>query len=297
MFEYLPPQIAPWGVEVIIYFFLIGTAGMVFTAAAAPNVFGSVAAPFKNFQITGSIIALVILAICIPLLIADLGQPSRFLNPILYFRWTSPISWGTLFLPLFGLAIIGFLYGLITGHATIQRVGAILGTLLALSMPLYTGLDLMVNQARELWANPSIPVLFVILSITSGAALVALAQLVVGKFSANSARLIQFILAFSIGVTFWLFLGLVMTLIYGSEELQQAWAVINQDYAVEFWGLSFVIGVLIPLVLVFGPMLLPSMRFAASPVMVTIAGVLGAIGAYSFREVLVYAGQMPQLFY
>jgi formate-dependent nitrite reductase membrane component NrfD len=126
MFELVPPQIAPWGIEVIIYFFLIGTAAMVFVTAAASTVFGPVAAPIsKNFRKTGSIIALVLLAVCVALLIADLGQPSRFLNPILYFRWTSPISWGSLFLPLFGLAILGFLYGLKTGQPAIKRWSAV----------------------------------------------------------------------------------------------------------------------------------------------------------------------------
>lgn len=298
MFETVPAHVAPWGIEVIIYFFLIGTAAMVFVTAAASTVFGPVAIPIsRKFRETGSIIALVLLAVCVALLIADLGEPSRFLNPILYFHWTSPISWGALFLPLFGLAILGFLYGLKTGHTAIRRWSAIFGCLLALSMPLYTGLDLMVHQARELWANPTIPVLFVILSITSGAALVAVVQLARGKLTAESTRSIQIVLAFSIGVTFWLFLGLVMTMVYGSEELQLAWAAINSDFSMQFWGLSFVIGVLIPLVLVFGPMLLPAMKFAASPAMVTLAAVLGAVGAYTLREVLVYAGQMPQLFY
>jgi formate-dependent nitrite reductase membrane component NrfD len=298
MFELVPPQIAPWGIEVIIYFFLIGTAGMVFVTAAASTVFGPVAAPVsEGFRRTGSIIALALLAVCVALLIADLGQPSRFLNPILYFRWTSPISWGSLLLPLFGLAIVGFLYGLMTDHGTIQRWSAIFGSLLALSMPLYTGVDLMVHQARELWANPSIPVLFVFLSITSGAALVAVVQLAAGRLSDGSARLLQIVLAFSIGITFWLFLGLVMAIVYGSEEMQQAWTVINAEYAIRFWVFSFVIGILLPLVLLFGPMLLPAMKFAESPAVVTLAAVFGAVGAYTLREVLVYAGQIPQLYY
>ena len=89
----------------------------------------------------------------------------------------------------------------------------------------------------------------------------------------------------------------IMTMIYGSAELQQAWGVINSTYAREFWGLSFVLGVLIPLVLVFGPMLTPTMQFAASPKVVTLAAVLGAVGAYSLRKVLLYAGQIPQIYY
>ena len=297
MFEYLPTNIAPWGVEIVIYFFLIGTASMVFAVAAGPTTFPNVAAPFKNFEFTGAIVALVMLAGVVPLLIADLSQPTRFLNPIIYFRWTSPLSWGAIFLPLFGLAILGFLYGRYKKNATIQRTSAIIGSLLALSMPLYTGLDLMVNQARELWANPTIPLLFVVLSITSGAALVAVILLAMSKFTDESARLIRFILAFSLGTSLFLFLGLFQAIVYGSEEMQQVLDFINQDYSIEFWLLGFVIGVLIPLALVVGPMVLPAMNFARKPVVVTIAGLCGALGAYMLRDVIVHAGQLPQLYY
>jgi len=297
MFEYMPTHIAPWGIEIVIYFFLIGTASMVFAVAAGPATFGRVADPFKNFQITGAIVTLVLLVIVGPLLIADLGQPWRFLNPILYFRWTSPLSWGATFLLLFGLSVLGFLYGTYTSHPGMQRFTAVVGTLLALSMPLYTGLDLMVNQARALWSNPTIPVLFVVLSITSGAALVAVVQMVMGKFTDEVARLVRFILAFSLGVTFFLFLGLVQSMTFGAAEVQQAYDFINQDYAMQFWLLTFVIGIVLPLVLVAGPMVLPAMDFARSPVVVTVAGLCGALGAYELRDVLIHAGQLPQLFY
>ncbi|MCW8904870.1 NrfD/PsrC family molybdoenzyme membrane anchor subunit, partial [Sedimenticola sp.] len=89
MFEYMDYNIAPWGHEIVIYFFLIGAAGMTFVYAAAPvvfgNVFGGAAKSMEPFQRVGLIASLVLLAICGPLLIVDLGQPARFLYPILYF--------------------------------------------------------------------------------------------------------------------------------------------------------------------------------------------------------------------
>jgi len=291
MFEYMQFNIAPWPWELALYFFLIGTAGMVFVAAAAPKVFGNVAAPFEGFQKTGMAVALLLLLVCAPLLIFDLGKPSRFLYPILYFHWTSPLSWGSLFLPLFGLAIIGFLYGLYTSNANFMKWSGILGSLLALSMPLYTGLDLMVHQSRELWSNPTIPVLFVILSITSGSALVSILLFATGKMTDEANRLLRVILYFSLGVTFWLFLGIVVTLLYGSEEQQQAWVIINQQFGIKFWLLTFVVGILIPLALLIPPML------SRNPWSVLAAGVLGAIGAYTFREVLLMAGQLTQINY
>lgn len=295
MFEYSEFNIAPWGWEIAVYFFLIGTAGMTFVYAAAPavfgNIFGGIAKSMEPFQKVGLMAALVLLLICAPLLILDLGTPERFLYPILYFHWTSPLSWGSLFLPLFGLCIVGFFFGLSRNDAKLMRVTGIFGSLLALSMPLYTGLDLMVHQTRELWSNSTIPVLFVILSVSSGTALVSVIQLVRGQLSEQAVEFLHWFLYLSLGVTLALFLGQWVTLMYGTEELQQAWGIINSEYGFQFWGLTFVVGILVPLVLVAVP------KFGRDPKLLTLAAVLAAVGAYSFRAVLIYAGQLTQLYY
>ncbi len=291
MFEYMQLNIAPWGWEIPVYFFLIGTAGMVYVLATSPNVFGQSAAAMQSFQKPGLIMSLVLLLVSAPLLIVDLGQPGRFLYPILYFHWTSPLSWGALFLPLFGLSIVGFWFAMNKGDQKLMRLTGVLGSLLALSMPLYTGLDLMVNQARELWANPSIPVLFVVLSISSGAGVTALVLTAMGNMDAGATRLIRNVLFFSTAVSLALFLGLVTTLAYGSAEQQQALNIIGSEYGTQFWVITLVIGILVPLILVALP------QFASNSAMVMASGVLAAIGAYAFRTVLVEAGQLPMLFY
>lgn len=295
MFEYTEYNIAPWGWEIAVYFFMIGTAGMTFVYAAAPSVFGNtfggIAKSMEPFQKSGMFITLVLLLICGPLLILDLGTPERFLYPILYFHWTSPLSWGSLFLPLFGLCVVGFFYALHTKRESWLKPIGIIGMLLGLSMPLYTGLDLMVNQARELWSNSTIPVLFVILSVSSGTALVAVIQMMRNQLTEQAVEFLHWFLYFSVGVTFALFLSVWVTLMYGGEELQQAWAIINSEYGFQFWGLTFVVGILIPLVLVAVP------RFGRDPKLLTLAAVLSAIGAYTFRAVLIYAGQLTLIYY
>lgn len=295
MFEYSEFNIAPWGWEIAVYFFIIGTAAMTFVYAAAPAVFGStfggIAKSIEPFQKTGLLLTLVLLLISAVLLIVDLGTPERFLYPILYFHWTSPLSWGALFLPLFGLCIIGFLYALQTKRESWLKTIGILGMLLGLSMPLYTGLDLMVNQTRELWSNSTIPVLFVILSMSSGTAVVTVTQLIRNQLSEQAIELLRWFLYLSVGVTFALFLSHWVTLMYGTEELQQAWVIINSEFAFQFWGLTFVVGILVPLVLVAVP------RYGHDAKLLTLAAVLSAIGAYTFRAVLIYAGQLTQIYY
>ncbi|MCU7934068.1 MAG: polysulfide reductase NrfD [Candidatus Thiodiazotropha sp. (ex Dulcina madagascariensis)] len=293
MFEYMGYSIAPWGLDIVVYFFLIGTAGMTFVYAAAPAVFGSVfngaAKSMLPFQKIGMVISLVLLVICLPLLITDLGQPGRFFYPIIYFHWTSPISWGSLFLPLFGLCIIGFIFASTNENAGLMRTTGILGSLLALSMPLYTGLDLMVNQTRELWNNPTIPLLFVILSMSSGTAVVAVTQLSRGQLNQQASEFLHVFLYISLGVTFALFLAEWVVLNYGTGEEQQAWEIINRQFGFSYWGLTFLIGILIPLAMIAVP------KLGRKPTVLTVAAVLSAVGAYTFREVLIYAGQLTQI--
>lgn len=295
MFEYSEFNIAPWGWEIAVYFFIIGTAAMTFVYAAAPavfgNTFGGITKSIEPFQKIGLLLTLALLLISGPLLIMDLGTPERFLYPILYFHWTSPLSWGALFLPLFGLCVIGFFYALQSKRESWLKTLGVLGMLLGLSMPLYTGLDLMVNQTRELWSNSTIPVLFVILSISSGTAVVAVTQLIRNQLTGQAIELLRWFLYLSVGVTFALFLSHWVTLMYGSEELQQAWVIINSEFGFQFWGLTFVVGILVPLVLVAFP------RYGHDPRLLTLAAVLSAIGAYTFRAVLIYAGQLTQIYY
>ncbi|BCU06444.1 NrfD/PsrC family molybdoenzyme membrane anchor subunit [Allochromatium tepidum] len=295
MFEYFEFNIAPWGWEITVYFFLIGTAAMTYVYAAAPavfgDVFGGIARSMEPFQKTGMLAALVLLLISGPLLIVDLGVPERFLYPILHFHWTSPLSWGALFLPLFGLCIVGFLAALWFNRPQLLKPIGILGMLLSLSMPLYTGLDLMVHQTRELWSNPTIPVLFVILSVSSGTALVSVIHLARGQFDARTFEFLHWFLYVALGTTLALFLGELVTLLYGSAELQQAWTLINERFWVQFWVMTFGLGILTPFLLMIVTHYWKSAR------VLTLAAVLAAVGAFFFRSVLIYAGQLTQIYY
>ncbi len=291
MFEYSDIHIAPWGWELAAYFFLIGTAAVAFILSAAPNTMGGRFRVFEPVQRIGVIIALIVIAVSVPLLIMDLGQPGRFLYPIIHFHASSPLSWGSVLLVLFAASAVVFVVALFTGKADLLRPVGIVGSLLALTMPLYTGWDLMAQQARELWHSPSIPLLFVILSVSSGAAVMAVLAQVAGKMDEQTTAVVRGILLTSVALTLLLFVAETLRMLAGSAEEQQAWALINSEYGMRFWFVTLIVGIVVPLVL----LLYRGTR--GSAVMVTVAGVLGAIGAYTFREVVLYAGQLPMMTY
>ncbi|MCW8902787.1 NrfD/PsrC family molybdoenzyme membrane anchor subunit, partial [Sedimenticola sp.] len=130
---------------------------------------------------------------------------------------------------------------------------------------------------------------FVILSMSSGTAVVAVIQLLRGQLDQRAAEFLHAFLYLSLAVTFALFLAEWVVLNYGTGEKQQAWEIINQQFAFKYWGMTFLIGILAPLVLVAIP------KLGRDPKILTLAAVLGAVGAYSFREVLIYAGQLTQI--
>jgi formate-dependent nitrite reductase membrane component NrfD len=292
MFEYSWYHIAPWGAELSIYFFLIGMAGMSYALATAPDLFGGKFEGLRPVQMPALVVDLIIVAICVPLLIDDLGQPMRFLYPVWYFHWTSPLSWGSVFLVLFTACIVGFYWFKHHGNrGELLKPIAIIGSLLGLSMPLYTGLDLMVNTTREVWATPYIPVIFTVLSISSGTAMIALIAWVRGATNPDVLAILHTILLASVATTFALFLGFVMTLLYGSGELQQGLSILNEQYGMQIWFLAFVIGILLPL----GMLAMPAV--GRQPAMLIGAGFASMVGAFMVREVILVAGQLPQLFY
>src|SRR4030043_407788 len=65
------------------------------------------------------------------------------------------------------------------------------GSLLALGLPIYTGFDLTVHQNRPVWNTPLMPILFVALSLVSGA---AVASFLAGKSEKLLVMLRRFML-------------------------------------------------------------------------------------------------------
>lgn len=291
MFEYNWLHIAPWGWELSVYFFLIGTAGMAYALVTAPVMFGGKFEALRPLQLPGLVLSFIIVLICGPLLILDLGQPMRFLYPIIHFHWTSPLSWGSVFLVMFSACIVLFWWFDRAGNKAPLKPLAILGSLLGLSMPLYTGNDLMVQTTREVWATPWIPVLFTVLSVTSGAAALAVIAMLRKWAGKELMAILHAVMLSGVATTFFLFLGLLLSFLYGSEEMQVGWRILNSQFGMQVWLLTFVVGILAPLAMLAQP------SVGRRPQILASAGIASLVGAFAFREVILIAGQLPQLYY
>jgi len=78
---------------------------------------------------------------------------------------------------------------------------------------------------------------------------------------------------------------------YGNAQEQQVMGIINGEFSFKYWGLTFLVGILAPLALTG----IKAVR--GNPVVVAVAGVLALIGAYTYRDIIMLAGQLPQLYY
>lgn len=150
-------QAPAWTWEVPVYFFVGGLAGMsaALAEAAERNGADGLATAARRVAAAGALASP-------PLLIADLGVPSRFHHMLRVFKPTSPLSVGSWILSVFapaavgaaGLAELGRLPRL---RRLAQRVGAVFG----FGMSGYTAV-LVANTAVPVWheARHELPFVF-----------------------------------------------------------------------------------------------------------------------------------------
>lgn len=184
------PMLKPslWKWEISSYFFFGGLAGGAFAIARMADRFGG----YENRAIvrTGTAIALSAFLPCAPLLIADLGDPTRFHYMLRVFKPKSPMNLGAWVLTAFGgilsLAALnewrvyrnGGRKGGISGivDAAIRAVSDIAGVPLALGLAGYTGV-LLSTTATPIWTrNGWLGPLFSASAVSTGASAISLAM-------------------------------------------------------------------------------------------------------------------------
>ena len=150
-----------------------------------------------------------------------------------------------------------------------------------------------VQAGRPVLHSAVMPPLFLILSLSSGVGLVSLIGSIINKEALGKEVLegLRNILLFSAGATFILLLSQSVVLAYGGSEDSATLSLIYSNYGVFYWGLGWVLGTIVPLIILLAP------KFGASINGIAIASVLMVIGAYSLRHVLLIVGQIIQQVY
>lgn len=187
----------PWAVQ---YFFLIGLSYGAFLLSL-PGIVGRRAGwlGISRLALLGALLCGLTAPVA---LLADLHQPGRFYHFYLFFTPSSWMSWGAFFIPVYlgGLILYAWLAfrpllaqqaadgGLSPRLARLCRViaygglesrgallaAAVLAFIGAALVALYSGMEVMVVQARPLWDTPLLPVQFVITALAGSIGLTLL---------------------------------------------------------------------------------------------------------------------------
>ena len=147
----------PWAVQ---YFFLVGIAATSALTVAGLAIAGHAGSAAWRLLPAG-VSVLAVSAIAAPIsLLADLHQPGRFWH---FYAHLTPWSWmsiGAFLLPVLVVLAMAFCLLWWMGKSGLMRVVGILLAISAISILLYTGLEVMVVRARPLWNTIFLPINF-----------------------------------------------------------------------------------------------------------------------------------------
>ncbi|MGE5096041.1 MAG: NrfD/PsrC family molybdoenzyme membrane anchor subunit [Betaproteobacteria bacterium] len=284
MGDYNVVHVMPWGGAYAFYFFTIGISAALFFLSSM-SWFRAEYAPLRRGT---AYVSFVLLLLSAALLIGDLAQPARFFYILLVhnLNFGSPLAWGTLNLVLFAFVSVAYIVAVHRNHEAGGKALAIVGSLLAVSLPIYTGYDLTVHQNRPVWNTPLIPVLFVALSFVSGA---AVAYLLV-RGDAVLSKVLRSMMLWGTGGIAAMLVSMMGTTWYGGVGSELTFMLMTEGgLGFVFVGLGMVIGTLLPIAL----MLLPQHR----PQMVAAAAVLLLVGGFALRYSILIGGQMVQTYF
>jgi formate-dependent nitrite reductase membrane component NrfD len=274
-----------WPSTYAYYFFAIGLSAALFFISGL-SYFRE---EFKNLRSNSFMLSFALLVIGALLLIGDLSQPMRFLNMIYpgYWNFTSPLVWGAILLILFGGVSVLYFLTMRKGDEALGKKLAIIGSLIALGLPIYTGFDLSVHQHRPVWNSPLMSVLAVSLSLISGAAVATF----LAKGDAKLLASLRNIMFVSTGATAVMLLALMVTTAYGGSAAELTYMFMTSgSMGGVFIGLGVVIGTIVPLAVLIAP-------FGKQASGITLASVLLLVGGMALRYAILVAPQIVHTYY
>lgn len=178
-----------WNNEVAAYFYLGGVSSGAFILGALADLSGE---QWRSLAQTAHIVSFAAMVPCAPLLIDDLGKPSRFYHMLRIFKPSSPMnlgSWTLLAHSGFATLLAGRalgdgeklpIVGPLAGHLPARILGAV-GILPALTLGGYTGV-LIGTTSVPVWStSPVLAGLFTASALATGTSAVALTSIVSGR--------------------------------------------------------------------------------------------------------------------
>jgi len=311
-----------WGILIVFYLFFGGlSAGLFFVSALATYLQENGSPAYPRIAQFGALLAPWPVAIGCVLLVFDLGHWYRFYKLFVTVEWHSPMSIGAWLLAGFSLITLaafwswlpqGFVAGLVARlprrlrflrvidqpwRERLRRPLAMTGFPFSVGVGIYTGVLLGAVQARPFWNTNLVAQLFLFSALSTGcAALILILSLRGSGLEVGEAKLL-----YSVDITI-IVLELFIVLPYvihgklSPLSVQQALELImGGPYTFHFWGIFFILGLLLPLCLELWemrPVLLNRSAPHPTRALASVSAILVILGGFVLRYVFVYAGQM-----
>lgn len=287
-----------WGTSISTYFWLVGASAGSFVVSSFGWVFGL--KRFKPLTMTASVTAIIMLLLVPILLIWDLGKPVRFIYLLLpsYWHSTGPMSWGTVLILTYPMAMIVYTFFVIRNDEKWAKFFGIIAIVLALSTHWYTGVVMELNPGRLLNHTPLAPLLFLTGAFISGIGLLILILWVRNMIVAAEKRIdwtligemSQYMMYGLVFDAFLLFLEFLQSL-YGSSSAVLAHEVVLLGvFRFSYLWMEIVIGLVIPFFILATPL-------KKQKVLLIMAAYMVCFGVWGMRIWWVMGGQYLQTFY
>lgn len=248
-------------------------------------------------------------------LISEIGKPERMYTTFFRTNPTSVTSWGGFFQAAFillslTLAYMVFKKGKDAFNGSLTRNLQIVGVIVALAVGVYHGL-LLSSLGRPIWAGGLIPVLFLVSSLLAGTGYMLAVKSVLGV-SISSEMNVSETAAASEGVNgsrnfiilltglsaiqmILLFIWQISSYRLGNDVLQTMESLFA-TYGLSWWGIVVVAGLLVPFLIGIYFVFTNRKQDVSVGLNVTIA-LLVILGSYTFKHILVAAGQIQIPFF
>jgi formate-dependent nitrite reductase membrane component NrfD len=282
-------DLVPWGILIVIHFFLSGMAAGSFIASAAASYLDE--EKYKKIASAGAYLALFSIMVDVPVLILDLDRPFRFITLLYRGSITAPLTWGVWFLMglgLFSLLNIALQRGMGSVKGFKNLILAI-GSVFALGVAAYTAVALNIaTNARPIWSNGTVIPIFMVASLMTGIAAVSLSGAAKGLSSLNTANAV--LLLFQFLLVAFLLLTASTSSALGREA---AGEILSGALSAVFWVGLVIIGLVIPVIVSWANLLAKVAEPRAGTTALISAMVL--VGVFALRYIIVYGGQIIPL--
>lgn len=280
----------PWGAWVAFYIYFVGLS-------AGPAILSSLVFGFRLRQAEGIgrsalLLAALSLGVGLAFIGVDMGRLDRAINVMLFFHWSSPLSWAVRsYMVYLVIVVVQLVYAirLQRGLGNDNNNRRVLKILSAIALPLAIigvlgaeGALFAVVSARGTWSGGLFPVILLASAILAGTAMLILVHYLVERGSGRrpNARLMRFMggillagLLVDAGLTFYEY-GIPL-LARNHHETQILDVMMFGPYAWTFWVLQIGLGLVIPIIIMLIPRLRTSPCWLAAAAGMVVVGIMG----------------------